>query len=171
MGHGLQAHRSLIIDSPITLLSPLPVLLRPRLDEQADAGDVAVRDVAAGLLAAGENAECCIHATRLAFQRHHSPRFTLLPLLVEKIPFFILAALTSVVTFVVQKHGGAVEAIGKPALGRARRERADFVWPLSGEAVLADGSGGYLSSPRSMAAGEGGAGGRVDPGLFPCCFG
>ena len=35
-------------------------------DEQADAGDVAVRDVAAGLLAAGENAECKGH--------RHAPR-------------------------------------------------------------------------------------------------
>ena len=38
--------------APVTLLLALPVLLRPRLDEQADAGDVAVRHVAAGLLAA-----------------------------------------------------------------------------------------------------------------------
>ena len=46
--------------STFHLLSSLPVLLRPGLDEQADAGDVAVRDVAAGLLAAGrmQNAEC-----------------------------------------------------------------------------------------------------------------
>ena len=38
--------------SMLHLLSSVPVLLRPRLDEQADAGDVAVRHVAAGLLAA-----------------------------------------------------------------------------------------------------------------------
>ena len=46
------------LPSPIFyLLSPLPLLLRLGFDEQADAGDVAVRDAAAGLLAAGENAE------------------------------------------------------------------------------------------------------------------
>jgi hypothetical protein len=39
------------------LLSSIPVLVRPGLDEQADAGDVAVRAAAPGLLAFGENAE------------------------------------------------------------------------------------------------------------------
>src|ERR1035437_6369642 len=39
------------------LLPLLPLLLRPRLNEQADAGDMAVRDATAGLLAAEENAE------------------------------------------------------------------------------------------------------------------
>jgi Flp pilus assembly protein TadD len=33
-------------------------------------------------------------------------------LVAEKIPFFILVALMSVVTFMAQKHGGAVEAVG-----------------------------------------------------------
>jgi tetratricopeptide (TPR) repeat protein len=37
------------------------------------------------------------------------PVSNLRPLLVEKIPFFALAAAASVVTFVVQKHGGALE--------------------------------------------------------------
>jgi hypothetical protein len=45
------------------LLSSFPLLPRPRLDEQANAGDVAVRDVATGLLAPEKkcgvrNAEC-----------------------------------------------------------------------------------------------------------------
>ncbi len=35
----------------------------------------------------------------------------------------------------------------KPAARRARRERPDLVLPLSGEAVLANGSGGFLSAP------------------------
>ena len=35
----------------------------------------------------------------------------------EKIPFFALAAVTSVVTFVVQKHGGAVAAVENLPLG------------------------------------------------------
>ena len=54
------------------LLSPLPVLLRPGLDEQADAGDVAVRDVAAGLLAAEKNcelAECGVRNSRHVSRR------------------------------------------------------------------------------------------------------
>ena len=34
----------------------------------------------------------------------------LFPLLLEKIPFFAVAAVASVVTFVVQQHGGAVMA-------------------------------------------------------------
>jgi protein O-mannosyl-transferase len=38
----------------------------------------------------------------------HVSRSTLLPLLVEKIPFFVLAALTSVVTFLAQRSAGAL---------------------------------------------------------------
>ena len=45
------------------------------------------------------------HASRFTF---HVPR----PLLFEKIPFFVLAALESVVTIVVQKHGGGL-AVGE----------------------------------------------------------
>jgi tetratricopeptide (TPR) repeat protein len=45
------------------------------------------------------------HVTRDTF---HVSRFTLLPLLVEKIPFFVLVVLASVATLVAQKHGGAV---------------------------------------------------------------
>jgi protein O-mannosyl-transferase len=47
------------------------------------------------------------HASRFTF---HASRTTLLPLLVEKIPFFVLAAFMSVVTFVVQQRGGALTA-------------------------------------------------------------
>src|ERR1017187_7749343 len=50
----------------------------------------------------------------------HAPRFTLhalLPLLTEKLPFFVLAAAASVVTFVVQKQGGALEPIDYLPLG------------------------------------------------------
>ena len=86
------------------LLSSFPVLLRPGLDEQADAGDVAVRDVPPGLLAAGENAECRSQPetstlrsatedghTQHATRTRHVSRFAL-SLLVEKLPFFALAA-------------------------------------------------------------------------------
>ena len=45
------------------------------------------------------------HVSRFTF---HVSRTTLLPLLFEKIPFFILVALMSVVTLVAQQHGGAV---------------------------------------------------------------
>ena len=91
--HGPLVSSSCLPSSIFYLLS----LLRPRLDEQADAGDVAVRDVAAGLLAAGENAECRMpeHATRITQPFHVPP-------LREKLPFFVLAAVASVVTFVVQ---------------------------------------------------------------------
>ena len=87
----------------------------------------------------------------------------------EKIPFFVLAAAASVVTFVVQKHGGAVVTVANLPAGRALRKRADFVLPLSGEVVLANGSGRFLSAPRVLAAGEGAAGGWVDPGHFGAC--
>jgi protein O-mannosyl-transferase len=44
-----------------------------------------------------------------ALLRHFSP--LLLRLLVEKVPFFLAAAVSSVVTFVVQQQGGAVRAV------------------------------------------------------------
>jgi len=47
------------------------------------------------------------HVSRFTF---HVPRPALLPLLFEKLPFFVLAALMSVVTFVVQQRGGALSA-------------------------------------------------------------
>src|ERR1035438_3396447 len=47
------------------------------------------------------------HVSRFTF---HPPRSTLLPLLVEKVPFFVLVVLASVATLVAQKHGGAVMA-------------------------------------------------------------
>jgi len=50
------------------------------------------------------------HVSRFTF---HVSRFTLLSLLVEKIPFFALAALASVMTFVVQQHGGAMKGAEK----------------------------------------------------------
>ena len=70
-----------------------------------------------------QNAECRMqnaappdaqHATR---NRPHVSRITLLSLLVEKIPFFFLVALSSVVTFVVQKRGGAMTGVASLPLG------------------------------------------------------
>ena len=47
-----------------------------------------------------------LHVSRFTFRSRQSQSF--FPLLVEKIPFFVLAALGSVVTFVVQQRGGVV---------------------------------------------------------------
>ncbi len=78
-----------------------------------------LRDVAAGLLAAGENAECGMQnaESEVRADTHHAPRSTLLRLVWEKIPFFALAAAASVVTFVVQQHGGAVADVESLPLG------------------------------------------------------
>jgi tetratricopeptide (TPR) repeat protein len=56
-----------------------------------------------------QNAECRMqnHASRFTF---HVSRLTSLPLLVEKLPFFALAAASSVVTLLVQQRAGAVAA-------------------------------------------------------------
>jgi tetratricopeptide (TPR) repeat protein len=59
-----------------------------------------------------QNAECRMRNAK-ATDTHHAPRTTLhvpLPLLLEKLPFFALAALASVVTFVVQQRAGALMA-------------------------------------------------------------
>ena len=63
-----------------------------------------------------QNAECRMqnaeasnppHVSRFTF---HAPRITLVPLVVEKIPFFLLVAVASVVTFLVQRQTGALAA-------------------------------------------------------------
>jgi Flp pilus assembly protein TadD len=55
--------------------------------------------------------------------RFHPSSFMLHPLLVEKLPFFALSAVASVVTFAVQKHGGALVGGENLPLG-ARSENA-----------------------------------------------
>jgi Flp pilus assembly protein TadD len=59
------------------------------------------------------------HASQLTAQSQIAKRKSqiLFPLLVEKIPFFALAALASFMTFVVQQHGGAMKGAEKLALG------------------------------------------------------
>src|ERR1039458_5372158 len=47
----------------------------------------------------------------------HAPRSTLRALILEKLPFFALAAAVSVVTFVVQRQGGALEPSENLPLG------------------------------------------------------
>ena len=87
--------------SRIPVLPPLPLLLRLGSAEQADAGDVALRHVAAGLLALGAlQTEQCVAIGD------------------KKIPFFAFAALTSVVTFMVQQHGGALSSSKLPLRSR-----------------------------------------------------
>src|ERR1035438_6986724 len=88
--YGAIANRKSQIANPLVL--GLLVLLCPGLHGQADGINVAIRDVAVGLLAAGKNAEGRMqrpatrnthHATPLTF---HFSRLTLRPLVVEKIP-------------------------------------------------------------------------------------
>lgn len=52
----------------------------------------------------GSKSQFTQHATR------NTPRFTFLPLVVEKLPFFALCFAACVVTFLAQRHGGAVDA-------------------------------------------------------------
>jgi tetratricopeptide (TPR) repeat protein len=54
---------------------------------------------------------------RLDLSTLHAPRSTLLRLVAEKTPFFALAGAVSVVTFMVQKQGGAVKLVGNLPLG------------------------------------------------------
>ena len=81
-------HAFHVFPLPLPLLSSFPVLVRPGLDEQADAGDVAVRDVAAGLLAAGDaalqNPPCATQPATPSITQHASTLATLL--FVEKDP-------------------------------------------------------------------------------------
>jgi len=58
-------------------------------------------------------------------------------LLMEKIPFFVLTAVTSVVTFMVQKHGGALVVAERLSFGLRMgnalvsccRYLAKMIWP------------------------------------------
>jgi protein O-mannosyl-transferase len=70
-----------------------------------------------------QNAECRMQKLE-ASDTHYAPRntsrvsrTTLQPLLMEKIPFFVVAALASVVTFVVQRRGGILLSAETPPLG------------------------------------------------------
>ena len=86
---------------PFPTLLAVFVVLRPWLDEQADAGDVAVRPVAAGLLAAASV----------------SNQAQVWSLVMEKIPFVALAEAACVATFVAQKQSGAVMTMEDLPLG------------------------------------------------------
>jgi len=56
-----------------------------------------------------QKAGCRIWDAQASDTRHH-PRSPLLPLMVEKLPFLLLAAFASVATFVVQRRGGSLAA-------------------------------------------------------------
>ena len=80
-------------------------LLRARPDGQTDARDAAVRDAAAGLLAAGKSS-----GFNSAIRKSS-------PLLLKKSPFFLLTVISCVVTFFAQRRrGGRLAAKGSPAL-------------------------------------------------------
>ena len=72
-----------------------------------------------------QNAECRMQNNAAASDTPHAPRntdhvsrFTFhVSLLLEKLPFFFLAALSSVVTFLVQKQAGAVVGAGSLSVG------------------------------------------------------
>ena len=123
------------------------VLFRVGLDEQADAGDVAVCHAAAGLVAVAKSFKFQV----FSFKFRHSPS-TLNPLarrsgvetaqlstlVFEKLPFFVLAAVMSVVTFAVQQHSGAMQAVESlPVEARAEnalisycRYLGKLFWPV-----------------------------------------
>ena len=64
----------------------------------------------------------------------HVPRPALLPLIFEKIPFFVLVALMSAVTFVVQRQGGAMTGVTSlplgARLGNALISYCRYLWKL-----------------------------------------
>jgi tetratricopeptide (TPR) repeat protein len=67
-----------------------------------------------GCQVSGADSSLTQHATR---NTQYAIRNTLLPLLLEKIPFFLLAALSCVLTFAAQKHGGAVRSLTSFPIG------------------------------------------------------
>ena len=82
----------------------------------------------------------------------------------EKVPFFGLAVAASVVTFMAQRHGGAMHVVASLPLGARGGNASDIILPIFGEAVLASGPVGILSASRVLADGRGVAGGGVAPG-------
>jgi Flp pilus assembly protein TadD len=76
---------------------------------------------------------------RFGLKTQDSRLKTLLPLLAEKLPFFVLAALSSIVTFAVQRAGGAVLPTGELSLsGRIANALVSYIryvgkllWPIN----------------------------------------
>jgi len=97
------------------------------------------------------------HASRFAL---NVPLNVLVPLLVEKIPFLVLAALMSVVTFMVQGHAGALTAgEGLPwgarvgnALISYCRYGGNLLWPAD-LAVVYPHPGHWAAGPVVLATG------------------
>ena len=83
-------------------------------------------------------AECGVWSAESRFTFHVS-RSTLLPLLLEKVPFFALSAASCLVTFLVQHSGGAVMSAAElPLAGRIANALVGYaqylgktVWPVN----------------------------------------
>ena len=88
-------------------------MLRLRFDEQADAGDAALRAVVSRLLAFEPG-------LILPLVTRHASRY--FRLLLEKVPFLALAILDCFITFVVQKRGGSLGVGSTFPLRSALRE-------------------------------------------------
>ena len=118
----------------LTLLMAGIVVFRPRSDEQAHAGDTAVSDAVAGLVAVAEG-DGAVRRIRLASKWHGIVR----SLVLEKIPFFVLSAISCVVTFIVQQKGGAVVKLARiPMTGRIENAFVSYarylgktLWPAA----------------------------------------
>ena len=141
------------------LLSSLSAALRFGADEQADAGDAALR---AACWTTGPSADS--NSPPL----HHSTT-PFLRLVWEKTPFFALAALASVVTLVVQR--GAMPGAESLPLGarvaNALVSYARYVGKLFWPADLAV----WYPHPRTLAMGRGAAGRRSIGGPFGAALG
>ena len=71
----------------------------------------------------------------------------------EKIPFFVLSAVSCVVTFIVQQKSGAVAALTRISTVAADRKRFCFLRPVSGQNLLAGSACQSVSVSRSLGAG------------------
>ena len=148
-------------------------LVCPGVDGQADAGDVAVCAPLAGLLAAGEagtvgggRGRKGTGIRRAKAHRAPSHRLISLPrrLVVEKIPLFVLAAASCLVTLAAQRDAmRSLEQLAFPGESPMPRWLTSPTW----ENALPGRFGGPLSSSQGPAAGLGsGCRGRRAVGDF-----
>ena len=86
--------------------------------------------------------------------------------LLEKLPFFALAAAASVVTFVVQQQGGALAAREDLPFGARGGNALISYCCYLGKIFWPTDLAVYLSAPRAMADGGGAGGGWADAGHF-----
>ena len=153
---------------PQRLLRAVAAAVRAGADEQADAGDGAVRPAAAGLLAALQNAECGTTPHASSFTSYASVanrnRRTqiadpLLPFLWEKVsvPVAQRGLVRCHLPGAAKRRSGAgcEQLPGR----RARGQRVDVLCALPGQDGLAGGSGGALLAEGALALVAGGSGG------------